>query len=225
MITILIVDDDSHIRELLRFYLHKNNYKTIEAADGEEALELIEAHRVHVALVDIMMPNVDGYQLCREIRNYYDIPILMITAKGEIKDKETAFNAGTDDYITKPFEPKEVLYRIKALLRRFQMTNKEIIHIGSTIINRKSYEVHARDKSIILPLKEFELLAQLANYPSRTFSREQLIELVWGNDFEGNDRTVDVHIKRLRERFTKESNGFSIQTVRGLGYKLTVNSE
>ncbi|GAB3062999.1 response regulator transcription factor [Virgibacillus ainsalahensis] len=222
MITILIVDDDPHIRELLRFYLQKESYKTIEAADGEEAQQLLEQHRIHLALVDIMMPNVDGYELCREIRKFYDIPVLMITAKGEMKDKETAFQAGTDDYITKPFEPKEVLFRIKALLRRFQMINEENIHIGRTTINRKSYEVQSSGKTIILPLKEFELLAQLASYPNRIFSREQIIDLVWGNDFEGNDRTVDVHIKRLRERFTKDSHGFSIQTVRGLGYKLTV---
>lgn len=225
MLTILIVDDDPHIRELLRFYLQKESYKTIEAADGEKAQQLLEQYHIHLALVDIMMPNVDGYELCREIRNYYDIPVLMITAKGEMKDKETAFKAGTDDYITKPFEPKEVLFRIKALLRRFRMINEENIHIGSTTINRKSYEVQSNGKTIILPLKEFELLAQLASYPNRIFSREQIIELVWGNDFEGNDRTVDVHIKRLRERFTEDSHGFSIQTVRGLGYKLTVHSE
>lgn len=225
MVTILIVDDDLHIRELLRFYLQKENYKTIEAQDGEEALSKLEEQHIHLALVDIMMPNVDGYHLCKEIRNYFDIPVLMITAKGEMKDKEKAFLAGTDDYITKPFEPKEVLFRIKALLRRFQMINEEITRIGYTTINRKSYEVQSSGKTIILPLKEFELLAQLANYPDRTFTREQLINLVWGNDFEGSDRTVDVHIKRLRERFTTDSHGFSIQTVRGLGYKLVVNKE
>ncbi|MYL61590.1 response regulator, partial [Virgibacillus halodenitrificans] len=167
-----------------------------------------------------MMPNMDGYELCKEIRDYYDIPVMMLTAKGEITDKEKAFLAGTDDYIVKPFEPKEVLYRIKALLRRFQMVNEEVIHLGNTVINRRSYEVTYHNKNLILPLKEFELLAQLASYPNRIFSREQLIELVWGSDYEGNDRTVDVHIKRLRERFAEEEQDFSIQTVRGLGYKL-----
>ncbi|PAV28195.1 DNA-binding response regulator [Virgibacillus profundi] len=224
MITILLVDDDPHIRELLRFYLQKEGYQTIEAADGQEALDQLEEKRVQLAIVDIMMPNVDGYQLCEEIRVYYDIPVIMLTAKGEISDKEKAYHAGTDDYIVKPFEPKEVLFRIKALLRRFQMINEEMITIGNTTINRKSYEVQSNGKIIILPLKEFELLAQLASYPNRIFSREQLIEFVWGNDYEGNDRTVDVHIKRLRERFPSDKHDFSIQTVRGLGYKLETDS-
>lgn len=222
MITILTVDDDPHIRELLRFYLQKEGYKTIEAADGEEALGHLEERRVQLAIVDIMMPNVDGYELCREIRSYYDIPVLMVTAKGEISDKEKAFAAGTDDYIVKPFEPKEILFRIKALLRRFQLVNEEVIHIGNTIINRKSYEVKSNGKSMTIPLKEFELLTQLASYPNRIFTREQLIALVWGNDFEGNDRTVDVHIKRLRERFADNEEDFSIKTIRGLGYKLEI---
>ncbi|WHX25386.1 response regulator transcription factor [Virgibacillus halodenitrificans] len=220
MITILIVDDDPHIRELLRFYLQKEGNQTEQATDGNEALKILELKRIHLALVDIMMPNMDGYELCKEIRDYYDIPVMMLTAKGEITDKEKAFLAGTDDYIVKPFEPKEVLYRIKALLRRFQMVNEEVIHLGNTVINRRSYEVTYHNKNLILPLKEFELLAQLASYPNRIFSREQLIELVWGSDYEGNDRTVDVHIKRLRERFAEEEQDFSIQTVRGLGYKL-----
>lgn len=217
---LLIVDDDPSIRELLRFYLQKERYQTVEAADGREALQCLETEQIHLALVDIMMPNIDGYQLCREIRKVYDIPVLMVTAKGEMIDKERAYLAGTDDYIVKPFEPKEVMFRIKALLRRFQMINEEKIQIGNMIINRRSYEVEANGKTMMLPLKEFELLAQLSSYPDRIFSREQLIELVWGNDFTGSDRTVDVHIKRLRERFPVEKHQFSIQTVRGLGYKL-----
>lgn len=139
MITILIVDDDPHIRELLRFYLQKDGYKTIEAADGQDALQQLEENSIHLAVVDIMMPNVDGYQLCEEIRNNYDIPVLMLTAKDGILDKEKAYLAGTDDYIVKPFEPKEVLFRIKALLRRFQITNEEVIRIGkTTVVNRKT---------------------------------------------------------------------------------------
>lgn len=220
MLTILIVDDDPSIRELLRFYLQKERYWTIEAADGQKALQHLEQEQIHLAIVDIMMPNIDGYQLCQEVRQTYDIPVLMVTAKGEITDKEKAYLAGTDDYIVKPFEPREVLFRIKALLRRFQMINEEQIQIGNAVINRKNYEVEAAGKTIILPLKEFELLAQLASYPDRIFSREQLIELVWGNDFAGSDRTVDVHVKRLRERFSAEKHQFYIQTVRGLGYKL-----
>lgn len=223
MALILIVDDDPHIRELLRFYITRAGYQVIEAVDGEDALEKLQAENIQLAIVDIMMPKMDGYELCEEIRSYYDIPIIMLTAKGEINDKEKAYMMGTDDYIVKPFEPKEVLFRIKALLRRFHMVNEEIIHIGQVKINRKSYEIEASGKVMALPLKEFELFAQLANFPNRLFTREQLIELVWGNDFTGNDRTVDVHIKRLRERFS-EADGFTIQTVRGLGYKLEVKT-
>ncbi|WP_188456746.1 response regulator transcription factor [Virgibacillus oceani] len=220
MITILIVDDDVHIRELLRFYLRKEGYNIIEAADGLDASGLLEKEHIHLAIVDVMMPNMDGYQLCEEIRTVYDIPVIMLTAKGEVTDKEKAYLAGTDDYVVKPFEPKEILFRIKALLRRFRMINEEIIKLGNTVINRNSYEVQSQGKTLILPLKEFELLAQLASYPNRIFSREQLIELVWGNDYEGNDRTVDVHIKRLRERFAGNTKDFTILTVRGMGYKL-----
>ena len=222
MITILTVDDDPHIRELLRHYLEKEGYKTMEAVDGQDAMERLEEEQIHLAIVDIMMPNIDGYQLCRKIRKHYDIPVLMLTAKGELIDKEKAYLAGTDDYIVKPFEPKEVIFRIKALLRRFQMINESLIQIGGTTIDRKSYKVESQGKIIILPLKEFELFAQLASYPNQVFSREQLIELVWGNDFVGNDRTIDVHIKRLRERFPEDQTDFSIQTVRGLGYKIEV---
>src|SRR5690625_1821309 len=220
MITVLIVDDDSHIRELLRFFLQKEGYHPITAMDGKEALSLIERENIQLAIIDIMMPNMDGYQLCDHIRTYYDIPIMMLTAKGELSDKEKAYVVGTDDYVVKPFEPQEVIFRIKALLRRFHMINEEIIQIGNTTIDRKSYEVQSRGKTIILPLREFELLAQLASFPNRVFSREQLIDLVWGSDFTGNDRTIDVHIKRLRERFEHAKDDFKIKTVRGLGYKL-----
>jgi len=221
---ILVVDDDPHIRELLQFYLYRENYRVLEAADGKEALNILDAEDIHLVIVDIMMPNMDGYQLCEEIRSVYDLPVLMLTAKGEIADKEKAYQAGTDDYVVKPFEPKEVLFRIQALLRRFHLVNTERIYIGNTLVNRKSYEVECNGKMVILPLKEFELLAQLASYPGRIFSREQLISLVWGGSFTGKERTVDVHIKRLRERFRDEKYGFSIQTVRGLGYKLVVTT-
>lgn len=223
MITILTVDDDPHIRELLHLYLRREGYESIEAADGKEALRILEVEKVQLAIVDIMMPNMDGYELCKEIRSDYDIPIIMLTAKGEIGDKEKAYIAGTDDYVVKPFEPKEIMFRIKALLRRFHMINESSIHIGETVIDRKSYEVKSQGKTMILPLKEFELLAQLASFPNRIFTREQLIELVWGNDFTGIDRTIDVHIKRLRERFIGSQEDFTIQTVRGLGYKIEVS--
>lgn len=219
MITILTVDDDPHIRELLRFYIQREGYRSIEAADGKEALTILEEKSVQMAILDIMMPNMDGYQLCDKIRNYYDIPIMMLTAKREVSDKEKAYMAGTDDYVVKPFEPEEIIFRIGALLRRFHMINEKVIRIGNTAIDRNSYEIQSQGKTIILPLREFQLLAQLASYPNQVFSREQLIDLVWGSDFTGNDRTIDVHIKRLRERFVSQVD-FKIETVRGLGYKL-----
>ncbi|WP_257347108.1 response regulator transcription factor [Pseudalkalibacillus decolorationis] len=220
MIHILIADDDAHIRELLRHYLQEEGYIIFEATDGVEASSCLAKHQIHLAVVDIMMPNKDGYQLCEEIRKYYDFPIILLTAKDQLKDKEKGFSLGTDDYVTKPFEPKELLFRIKALLRRFQMVNADTIKINETVIDRKSYEVHCNGSLLLLPMKEFELLSQLASYPDRIFTREELIVLIWGSDYHGDDRTVDVHIKRLRERFSKRTDDFSIKTVRGIGYKL-----
>lgn len=223
MIHILIADDDIHIRELLRHYLQTEGYVVLEASDGVEALQILEQRQVQLGIVDIMMPNKDGFQLCEEIRRYYDFPIILLTAKDQLIDKERGFTVGTDDYVTKPFEPRELLFRIKALLRRYQMVSSEKILLNQTIIDRRSYEVQVKGKTIMLPMREFELLAQLASFPSRAFSREELIQLVWGADFDGDDRTIDVHIKRLRERFANHTDDFQIQTVRGVGYKLEVS--
>ena len=222
MVNILIVDDDSHIRELLRHTLQSEGYFVFEATDGNEASQLLTKQQIHLAVVDVMMPHKDGWQLTEEIRKYYDFPVILLTAKDQLEDKEKGFSVGTDDYLTKPFEPKELLFRMKALLRRFQMVNAEKITLNNTIIDRKSYEVHCNEKQLMLPMKEFELLAQLASYPDRIFTRDELIQLIWGHDFEGDERTVDVHIKRLRERFKNHANDFSIKTVRGVGYKLEV---
>ncbi|EJL25413.1 response regulator transcription factor [Brevibacillus sp. BC25] len=221
-LTILIADDDPHVRELLRFYLAKEGYHVLACVDGNEASQLLEQESVQLAIVDVMMPGKNGWELCREIREFYDLPVIMLTAKGEVRDKEKGFLAGTDDYLTKPFEPTELLYRIKALLRRYQMVNKQIIVMNDTVIDRISHVVKVRDELIHLPLKEFELLAQLASFPDRIFTRDQLLELVWGGDTESDSRTIDVHIKRLREKFTEKTNDFVISTVRGLGYKLEV---
>jgi DNA-binding response OmpR family regulator len=223
--TILIADDDPHIRELLRFYLRKELYTVLEAADGAEALRIVESEHVQLAVVDVMMPVMDGWELCRHIREYANIPIIMLTAKGEINDKEIAFRAGTDDYLVKPFEPKELLFRIKALLRRYQTVSSKRIRMRDTVIDRTSYEVRVGGEAIALPLKEFELLAQLAAFPNMTFTREQLLDAIWGADFDGDSRTIDVHIKRLRERFHGRTDDFTITTVRGLGYKLEVQDE
>ncbi|GED61048.1 response regulator transcription factor [Brevibacillus formosus] len=221
-LTILIADDDPHVRELLRFYLAKEGYNVLACVHGNEASQLLEQESVQLAIVDVMMPGKNGWELCREIREFYDLPVIMLTAKGEVRDKEKGFLAGTDDYLTKPFEPTELLYRIKALLRRYQMVSKQIIVINDTVIDRISHVVKVKDELIHLPLKEFELLAQLASFPDRIFTRDQLLELVWGSDTESDSRTIDVHIKRLREKFTEKTNDFVISTVRGLGYKLEV---
>ncbi len=219
MLDILIVDDDRHIRELVSYHLQNEGYRVVEAADGNEASELLFSRHIDLAIIDVMMPGKDGFQLCEEIRRYYDFPVILLTAKDQLADKERGFSVGTDDYLTKPFEPQELLFRIKALLRRYQMVSAESIKLGDTIMNRKGYEVHCNGKQLMLPLKEFELLFQLASYPGRIFTREELIELIWGIDFNGDDRTVDVHIKRLRDRF-KDNQDIVITTVRGVGYKL-----
>ncbi|MFS0557670.1 response regulator transcription factor [Brevibacillus sp. 179-C9.3 HS] len=223
-LTILIADDDPNVRELVRFYLAKEGYQVLACADGNEASQLLEQESIQLAIVDVMMPGKNGWELCREIREYYDLPVIMLTAKGEVRDKEKGFLAGTDDYLTKPFEPTELLYRIKALLRRYQMVSKQIIVMNDTVIDRISHVVKVKEELIHLPLKEFELLAQLASFPDRTFTRDQLLELVWGGDSESDSRTIDVHIKRLREKFTDKTDDFVISTVRGLGYKLEVRS-
>ena len=220
MIHVLIADDDYHIRKLLKHHLQLEGYVVHKAKDGEEASQILSTRQVHLAVIDIMMPFKDGYQLCEEIRTYYDFPVILLTAKDQLTDKEKGYLAGTDDYVTKPFEPKELLFRIKALLRRYQLVNAEKIILHKTVIDRKSYEVQSNGKIFMLPMKEFELLAQLASYPGRIFNRDELIQLVWGSDFSGDDRTVDVHIKRLRERFKENTDDFQILTVRGIGYKL-----
>lgn len=196
----------------------------LAAADGSQASALLEQEKVQLAIVDVMMPGKNGWELCKEIRDYYDLPVIMLTAKGEVRDKEKGFLAGTDDYLTKPFEPTELLYRIKALLRRYQMVSKQVIVMHDTVIDRVSHVVKIKDEAVHLPLKEFELLAQLASFPDRTFTRDQLLDLVWGGDNESDSRTIDVHIKRLREKFTDKTDDFVISTVRGLGYKLEVRN-
>ncbi|OPA73919.1 DNA-binding response regulator [Paenibacillus selenitireducens] len=224
-IHILVADDDPHIRELLRFILEKESYVTHEAEDGEQATRILENEQVHLAVIDVMMPGKNGLELCEDIRKHHDFPVILLTAKGELEDKEKGFLSGTDDYMVKPFEPKELLFRIRALLRRYQVVSSETIKLGHTIIDRKSYEIHMKDGTIIIPLKEFELLSQLASQPGRIFTRDQLLQLIWGADYEGDSRTIDVHIKRLRERFHEHTNDFTITTVRGLGYKLEVSGE
>lgn len=223
MTNLLIVDDDMNILRLVTIYLSEQGYQVFQAKEGMEALAILKKEACDLAIVDVMMPFMDGYALTKEIRKQYDIPIILLTAKNQIEDKEQGFQAGTDDYLVKPFEPKELSFRIKALLRRYDhQTDESIQRIGSTTINKKSYEVQIGNRTLLLPLKEFELLSYLISNPKQVFSREHLIEQIWGLDFEGDERTVDVHIKRLRERFTKLTDDFQIKTVRGVGYLLEV---
>lgn len=220
---ILIVDDDPHIRELVSVFIEREGFQTYEAVDGLDALKKIEEVKVDMVILDIMMPNMDGYDLCYELRKYYDMPILMLTAKGETSQKVKGFHLGTDDYLVKPFDPLELVVRVKALLKRYQITVSQTIQVGNVLLNRKTFEVTVGEQTVTLPLKEFELLFTLGSKAGRTCSREQLIEGVWGYDFEGNERTLDVHINRLREKFQEELSQFNIRTIRGLGYRLEVS--
>lgn len=220
MTKLLVVDDDVNIRELLYLFLKKEGFDVYEAADGLKALEMLNTVKIDLAIIDIMMPNMDGWQLCGELREFYDIPVLMLTAMGDTSQKVKGFELGADDYLVKPFEPIELVVRVKALLKRYQITISQTIEIGELKLNRKTYEVTQGNTNLTLPLKEFELLFKLASYPGKTFSREQLIEQIWGFDYEGDERTVDVHIKRLRERFPEDQFDFKIKTIRGLGYRL-----
>jgi len=220
MSKILIVDDDPHIRELASVFLRNAGFEVIEADDGLDALAKLNSVKVDLFIIDIMMPRLDGWELCRELREAYDLPILMLTARGETSQKLKGFQLGTDDYLVKPFEPLELVARVNALLKRYKITVSQTVQVGELRMDRKTFEVTVNSQGLTLPLKEFELLFKLASYPGRTFSREQLIEDIWGYDFIGTDRTLDVHINRLRERFPIGEYSFKITTIRGLGYRL-----
>jgi len=222
MTRILVVDDDPHIRELVRVFLTQEGFEVVEADHGVHALEVLETTQADLVVLDIMMPRMDGWELCRELREHYDMPLLMLTAKGETSQKVKGFQLGTDDYMVKPFEPVELVARVKALLKRYRISVSQVVTVGAVQLDRQTFSVQAGEQSLTLPLKEFELLFKLAGYPGKTFSREQLIEQIWGFDYEGDERTVDVHIKRLREKFPDGRYGFRIATIRGLGYRLEV---
>lgn len=222
MRNLLVADDDANIRALLRYIMTKEGFRVYEAQDGMEAVQLMGDAPIDLVIIDVMMPRMDGLELCDFIRQNYDVPIIMLTARDQLPDKEQGYLRGTDDYLTKPFEPKELVFRVKALFRRYNRTSSDIIRLNRIVIDRKNMEVSDGQSVFLLPMKEFELLSQLAQYPGRLFSRDELIHLVWGMDYEGDDRTVDVHIKRLRQRFADYTDDFSIQTVRGIGYKIEV---
>ncbi|MEK4526389.1 response regulator transcription factor [Paenibacillus sp. FSL H8-0104] len=219
MNTILVVDDDSHIRKLIRIYLEKNQFSVLEAPDGQEALDILSHTKVDLAIVDVMMPRIDGIELTEDIRSYLDIPILMVTAKGESKDKVRGFNAGSDDYLVKPFDPVELILRVKSLLKRYNKSSSNMIQISGVTIDLGNLMVVSDGQTIELKKKECELLFSLASSPGKIFTRTQLIDDIWGIDYEGDERTVDVHIKRLRERLEPVPE-LVISTIRGLGYRL-----
>ncbi len=223
MATILVIDDDPHIRELVSALLSGEGFVVCEAKNGREALTKLGEAKIDLCVLDLMMPDMDGYEFCRHARRYYeDLPILMLTAKGGLDNKVKGFELGADDYLTKPFEGMELVVRVKALLKRYHIAAAQAVQIGLLTLDKNSYSVTADGVQSDIPMKEFELLFKLGGSPGRTFTRDQIIEDVWGFDYEGNERTLDVHIGRLRERFPPEKYGFKITTVRGLGYRLEV---
>ena len=225
MLKILLVDDDPNIRQLVNLYLEKEGFEVTMAARGDEALKLFKESPPNLMLLDIMLPGMDGWQVCREVRKVSNIPIIMLTAKDETFDKVLGLELGADDYVVKPFDMKELVARIKAVSRRFQNSDtpdKELVFPGLTI-NINQYTVKYMGRELDMPPKELELLYFLASHPGMVFTREQLLEQVWGYDYFGDSRTVDVHVKRLREKLTDgESMGWMIKTVWGVGYKFEV---
>lgn len=223
---ILIVDDDENICELLRLYLEKDGFNTVIATDGQEAVRLATTQSPSLILLDIMLPRLDGWQVCREIRKTLDTPIIMLTAKGETFDKILGLELGADDYISKPFDTKEVIARIKAVLRRSSDSSRlsaiKEVCFDKLSINLTNYELTVDGVTIDTPPKELELIYHLASNPNRVYTRDQLLDEVWGFDYYGDSRTVDVHVKRLREKLENVSPNWSLKTVWGVGYKFEV---
>ena len=227
---ILVADDDRNICELLKLYLEKENYEAVVANDGEEALRVFEIETPDLILLDVMMPKLDGWQVCREVRKHSECPIIMITAKGETFDKVLGLELGADDYVVKPFEPKEIIARIKAVMRRTgkvsveQNQKKEVVY-DKLVVNMMKYELKVDGKVIDTPPKELELLFHLASNPNRVYTRDQLLDEVWGFEYYGDSRTVDVHVKRLREKLEGVSEQWNLKTVWGVGYKFELKDE
>ncbi|ONI45381.1 DNA-binding response regulator [Candidatus Epulonipiscium fishelsonii] len=220
---ILIIDDDPNIAELLSLYLQKEGYETKEVYTGLAGVEAFCLYNPSLVLLDLMLPELDGYDVCKEIRKISKIPVIMLTAKGDVFDKVLGLELGADDYIAKPFDPKELIARVKAVLRRTtaltqeNLTNR--IELDNLIIDKNNYSIMYNDETLELPPKEFELFYFLASNPRQVFTREQLLAKIWSYDFRGDTRTVDVHIKRLRDKFKGEKS-WEIKTVWGVGYKL-----
>lgn len=231
---ILVVDDDINICELLRLYIEKEGFEVIIANDGGQAVTKFKTEKPNLVMLDIMLPVLDGWQVCREIRKTSQCPIIMLTAKGEVFDKVLGLELGADDYVTKPFETKEIVARIKAVLRRVndnsvsapepKANNKEVSY-DKLVINLTNYELRVGGEQIDTPPKEMELIYHLASNPNRVFTRDQLLDEVWGFDYYGDSRTVDVHVKRLREKLEGVSDKWALKTVWGVGYKFEVKDK
>lgn len=221
MATILIVDDNIKIRKLIDIYLRREGFTTLQASDGDEVFAVLGNNRVDLIIADIMMPKIDGYSLVQTLReNHNDIPVLMATAKTEFADKKQGFEVGADDYMTKPIDLEELVLRVRALLRRSRVPAENRLTAGDMVLDCDSLTVRSPKETVILPQKEFQLLYKLLSYPNRTFTRQELMDEVWGYDTETTPRTVDVHIRKLRERF-EGNTVFEIVTVHSLGYKCT----
>ena len=226
---ILIADDDRNICELLRIYLEKEGFAVVLAGNGEEALLKFDEEDPDILLLDVMMPKLDGWQVCRELRKKSECPIIMITAKGETFDKVLGLELGADDYVVKPFEPKEIVARVKAVLRRTGKASaendKKEVNYDKLTVNMTKYELKVDGKVVDTPPKELELLFHLASNPNRVYTRDQLLDEVWGFEYYGDSRTVDVHIKRLREKLEGVSEKWTLKTVWGVGYKFETKDD
>ena len=223
---VLIVDDDANIVELIKINFESEGFDTITASDGREAVDRFRAENPSIVIMDVMMPEMDGWEACREIRKTSNTPIIMLTAKGETFDKVLGLELGADDYMVKPFETKELTARVKAVLRRtesHEKSNDKSLEYQNISINISNYELRVKGEIVELPPKELELLYFLASNPNRVFTREQLLEKVWGFDYYGDSRTVDVHIKRLREKLEGVEGNWQLKTVWGVGYKFEVH--
>ena len=219
MFKVLVVEDNKNLRKLMVTYLKENNYETLEAEDGQIALEVIDKNHVDLIISDIMMPNMDGYELSKELRNAnYMVPILMVTAKDSIDDKREGFLSGVDDYMVKPVDMDEMILRVGVLLRRANIVNQRKLTIKDVVLSYDEFTLRKGKKEYQLPQKEFQLLYKLLSVPNKIFTRQDLMDEIWGYDSESDLRTVDVHIKRLREKFEKFKE-FEIMTIRGVGYK------
>lgn len=217
---ILVVDDDVYIQQLVAIHLSKAGHTVFRANDAEHALLLLEDQYVDLAIVDVMMPGMDGFQLTRILTQDLSIPVILLTAKGQLEDKEKGFLSGTEDYVVKPFEPKELLFRVAVVLRRSERSVKEQLQAGNLIINRRNFEAMIGNETVILPLKEFEILSLLVSRADLATPRALLMDYVWGSEHEGNEMTLNTHINRIRDRLKRYDATVEIHTLRGIGYKL-----